>query len=352
MRRLAGFAGVLVAVMTMMPALAAAQSSEGLELKPAVVEDNAAPGQLFQLSVRVTNIGRTDKTFFLSAKDIKGLDDAGLPVFASPEETTDYSLSAWIDVPKTPLSLKAGETRTVPFTVRVPGDVSPGAHFGGIFLTSEAPQLDSSGAAIGISVGTIVSLKIAGDVVEDAQLREFSTDRFVYGSSTVAFSARVANRGNVLVRPHGLIEITDMFGKKVGSLAVNDSAAPVFPGSDKAYRASWTAEGFAFGRYQAVVSLVYGDEARKTISGATSFWILPLGPILTVLGVILVLFLALYVGVRRYIRKTLRSMGASMEQADHALARRGRSASRLTVAMAAALVFVVVFLGFLFVFFA
>lgn len=352
MRCLAGFAGVLVAAMTLAPSFAAAQSPEGLELKPAVVEDNAAPGQIFQLTVRVTNIGRTDKTFYLSAKDIKGLDDAGLPVFASPEETTDYSLSSWIDVPKTPLTLKAGEMRAIPFSVRVPSDASPGAHFGGIFLTSEAPQLDASGAAIGISVGTIVSLKIAGDVVEDAQLREFSTDRFVYGSSTVVFSARIANRGNVLVRPHGLIEVTDMFGKKVGSLTVNDSAAPVFPGSDKAYPVSWTAEGFAFGRYQAVVSLVYGDEARKTISGATSFWILPLTPILTVLGIVLALFLGLYLGVRRYIRKTLRSMGASAEQADHALARRGRSASRLTVALAAVFVFVLLFLGFLFVFFA
>lgn len=343
---------LLVGVFAFLPLAAMAQTPEGLELKPAVIEDNATPGQVYQFTIKVTNISPNEKSFYASAKDIKGLDSNGLPVFAAEGETTDYSLSSWLALPQEQIVLKAGETRAIPFSIRVPANSSPGAHFGGVFLSAQAPKLSSTGAGVGYSVGTIIALKIAGDVIEDAQLREFSTDRFVYSSSTVNFLSKVENRGNVLARPHGLIEISDMFGKKVGTLTVNDTAAPVFPGSDRTYPVSWTADGFAFGRYQAVASLVYGDQARKTISGTTSFWILPLKPILTVLGALLALVLVLYFGIRSYIRKTLRAMGASPDRADHVLVRRDRSASRMMIVTVGIFLFVLLFLAALFVFFA
>ena len=348
-----GLAMSLLVVLAVLPGAVQAQSSEGLELKPAVIEDNAAPSQQYRFTVHVTNIASSERTFYLSAKDIKGLDDEGLPVFATEGEATEYSLSSWVQLPQSAITLKAGETKDVPFTVNVPSSASPGAHFGGVFLSAEAPRLSASGAAIGISVGTIINLKIAGDVVEDAQLREFSTDKLVYGMPAVTFSAKVSNRGNVLVRPHGLVEVSDMFGKKVGTLTVNDNAAPVFPGTDRAFATSWDGEGFAFGRYQAVVSLVYGDEARKTISGATSFWVLPLKPILTTIGILLAFIVLLYLSVRSYIRRTLRSMGATPgRMADHVVARRGRAASRMMIVALAVFVFALAFLGLLFFIFA
>lgn len=348
---LRGFASLLV--LLALPIAAHAQSSEGLEIKPAIIENNAAAGQTYQMSLTVTNIAPTEKTFYLSSKDIKGLDERGLPVFAQPGEATDFSLSHWVIVSPAPITMKAGETRQIAFSIRVPADATPGAHFGGVFLSADAPKLASSGAGIGISVGTIIDLKIAGDVIEDAQLREFSTDKLVYGAPSVVFSAKVSNHGNVLVRPHGLVEISDMFGKKVGTLNVNDNAAPVFPGTDRSYTANWDADGFAFGRYQAVVSLVYGDEARKTISGATSFWVLPLKPILTTIGILLAFIIMLFFGVRSYIRRTLRSMGATPgRMTDHVVARRGRAASRMMIVAVAVFIFALAFLGLLFFIFA
>lgn len=345
-------AGVLVAVLALVPVFASAQESEGLQIKPAVIEDKADPGQLYHFSINVTNIAPSEKTFVLHVRDIKGLDDNGLPVFSQDGGATGYELSSWVELPPGAVTLQAHESRQIPFAIRVPVSASPGAHFGGVFLEEQATKLDSSGAAIGISVGTIIDLKIAGDVIEDAQLREFSTDKLVYGEPSVTFNARVSNHGNVLVRPHGVIEVRGASGAKVGTLTVNDNAAPVFPGSDRSYAAQWNGEGFAFGRYQAVVSLVYGDDARKTISGTVSFWVLPLKPILAVVGALLGLVLVLYVGVRAYVRRTLIAMGAPAGRSDALVARRERALSRVAVLAIFFLIFVLVFLGLLFFLFA
>jgi hypothetical protein len=103
----------------------------------------------------------------------------------------------------------------------VPADASPGSHFGGVFFESKPPQSGSTGAAIGARVGTVISLRIAGEIVEEILLREFSTERFLYDAPPVGFVTKIENRGNTLARPQGGIEITDMFGKKIAEIDVN-----------------------------------------------------------------------------------------------------------------------------------
>jgi hypothetical protein len=340
-------------ILTVLPGVVFAQSSEGLQITPAVIEDGARPGQDYSFNLKVTNLGETEKTLSISAQDIKGLDDQGKPIFTNEGEKTEYELSTWITLSQKSITLKPKEVRSVPLTVHVPLSATPGAHFGGVFFEVGASQLDENGAAIGYRVGTVISLKIAGDVVEDAQLREFATDKLVYSIPEVLFSIKVANRSNVLVRPHGIIDVSDMFGNKLGSITVNDEGAPVFPGSERSYTSPWAYDGFAFGRYQAVASLVYGEDGRKTISGATSFWVLPLKPILLVGGVLLAAVLGLFFAVRSYVRRTLRAMGASSTRAvDHVASRRERAASRLMMLSLSLFVFALLFLAVLFVIFA
>lgn len=330
-----------------------AQTSEGVEIKPAVLEDRAEPGEKYTFTVRVTNISADEKTFYLSAQDIKGLDDSGLPIFSQENEPTPYELSTWIRLPEESIALGPNETRSIPFTIQVPQNASPGAHFGGVFLDARPPKQRTTGAAVGMKVGTIINLRISGDAKEQAQMREFSTGHIVYGSAAnVDFHTRIENLGNVLLRPHGLIEITNMRGSKVGLVKVNENAAGVFPGSDKTFAEVWNYEGFAIGRYQAVVSLAYGEDSRQTISAATSFWVLPLKPILGVLGTIFAILLVLYVMVRAYIARKIREMSGGRGGAE-LYARRNRSPVPKLLVLALALLFLtIVFLAVLFVMFA
>jgi hypothetical protein len=344
--------GILVGVI--FPSFVFAQAQIGLQIKPAIIEDNVTLNAVNEYSITVTNINNTDKVFYLSTKDIKGLDDQGNPVFEQEGEQTGYELSSWLSIPAAPITLKAGETKTINFSVHVPGKVSPGDHFGAIFISDRPPAATANGSAVGISVGTIVSLKIAGDIHEEAQLREFSTDKTVYGSAVVNFGTKIENLGNVLVRPHGTIQITDMFGKQVASVDANGNLAPVFPGSTRKYSTIWNKDGFAFGRYEAVASFSYGDTDKKTISATTSFWVLPLKPIAIILGVILVLILGMYFAIRMYIRRKLRDMGiaADSNDANYYARKYQRSGSRMIVVTLIVFVVCVLFLAVLFLAFA
>jgi hypothetical protein len=332
-----------------------AQSTTGLTIKPAVIEDNVKLGDAYHFSLSITNIASTDKTFYLSTQDIKGLNDNGNPIFAQPGEATGYELSSWIQLPSGSLSIAAGQTATIQLSAQVPSGAAPGAHFGAIFITDKASRPGSNGSGVGFTVGTIISLTIPGNAHEDAKLQEFSTGKVVYGSSKVDFNTKVENLGNVLVRPHGVIDISDMFGRKVATIAVNDSAAPVFPASERVYLTNWQSDSFVFGRYEAVGSFSYGDTEKKTISGITSFWILPLKPILIFLGTILGLILLMYISVKMYITKKLRDMGAApggRADTQYYAKKYQRSGSRLVVTTLVVFLFCIVFLGILFMMFA
>jgi hypothetical protein len=352
--RRTGVIAMSVVLAALLPLFAHAQNTIGLEVKPAVIQDNANLNGVAQYAISVTNINTSDKIFYLSTKDIKGLDDSGNPIFEQQGEQTGYELSSWLALPAGPVDLKAGETKTINFSVHVPGNVSPGDHFGVIFLSDKPTAVTANGSAVGFSVGTVVSLKIAGDIHEEAQLREFSSDKTVYGSGSASLSSKIENLGNVLVRPHGTIQITDMFGRQVGTIEVNATLAPVFPGSTRKYSAIWKTDAFAFGRYEAVASFSYGDTDKKTISGTTSFWVLPLKAIIIVMGVLLALILGMYFSIRMYIRRKLEDMGVSANSSDaNYYARKyQRSGSRMIIVTLVVFLVCILFLAVLFLAFA
>ncbi len=332
-----------------MPVLA---QTEGLQMQPAIIEDRAEKGGLFKFNLTVTNIGATEKTFFLSAQDIRSVDENGRPIFADEGETTGYELSSWVNLPGGSIKLRAGESRTIPFNVEVPHAASPGSHFAAIFFSDKEPRLDTTGSAISIRVGTIVSLRVAGEARDEARIREFSTGKIVYGEAKVDFNSRVENMGNVLVRPRGIIEITNMFGKSVASVQINDEAAAVFPAAYRIFSALWESDALAFGRYQAVLSFSYGEEAKKTISETTSFWILPLGLIGSVLGGMFLLIVGVFFGIKMYIRRKLSEMGGGRTDTEYYAQKYQRSGSRLVVIVSILFFVIIILLGVLFMMFA
>lgn len=326
-----------------------AQASS-LQISPAIIEDRAEPGQVFNFSVRVTNQTDSEATYYLLARDILGTNENGAPIFAEEDTATQYELSSWIALPQDFVTLKAGESKTVPFTVTVPRDATPGAHFGGVFFEQRAVQVTETGAGVASRVGPIINLRIAGDVTEDMRLREFSTAKFIYQAPPVDFTINAENLGNVLLRPHGGIEISDMFGKKVGTIEVNPSAGAVFPGGIRTYEVQWATDGFVFGRYEALASMVYGEDGRKTVTRSASFWVLPLKPLLIVIGVALAVLLGLYIMMRVYIQRKLRAMGVT--DATGAARRYQNPVSRVTFVSFGLLIVCVALLVLLFSVFA
>lgn len=288
-----------------------AQGASGIGLKPALIEEGLDPGSSKTYTITVTNLSNKEQTFYFSRRDIVSVNDGGAPVFARDNvEPTGFELSQWITLSQTEMQMAPKEEKTLTFDLNVPEDASPGSHFGAVVISVEPPKLRSSGAAVGYEVTNIISIRVAGDALVKANLRSFRTDNYIYSRPLVEFSATIRNEGNVLVRPTGPLEVFNMFGKKVASLTFNESKAGVFPGSDRDFEIIWEDERTGFGRYEATLSPVYGEDGSyQTIYSSVSFWILPMNIIGPALAVLAVLLLTTYFGVRMYIKRTLNSYG-------------------------------------------
>lgn len=280
----------------------------GLKMQPSIIEEKAEPGQSQSMILHVTNMGVKEESYFAAVRDIISLAGDGQPIFAKVGEKTGYDVSSWIEITKDKIVIQGGETKDIPFTITVPKDASPGGHFGAIFFVVEADQLKEIGSGIGYQVGTIVNLRVAGNIQEDAQIREFNVDRGIYEKPRIEFSTRLENLGNSALRIRGPIEITNMFGKKIGGVVMNDGGAVVLPRSERSFTVEWLGEGTAFGKYDAVMSLSYGDEVKKTIVSSVSFWVLPKKIVLAVLASIFGVVLVFYIFTKLYIRKKLREL--------------------------------------------
>ena len=311
----------------------AQERGSGIGIKPATIEDTAEPGTVQEYDIAVSNLSNVEQTYYIYLRDIVGVEDGGVPVFAEEdEEKTGFELTEWVTLDVTEIDIEPGQEKQVHVVIDIPEEATPGSHFGGVFISMIPPRLRSTGASVGYDVANIISLRVAGDAVENAQIRSFSTDNYIHGKPLVDFAARVENKGTVLVRPVGPLEVFNMFGKRVALLTFNESKAGIFPQSTREFKITWEDEGPGFGRYQAILSLVYGAQGRQaTISSTLSFWILPMNIILPAVGVLAFLLLATYIGIRLYIRRTLQSASSGTRRLVRRRKNSGISALLLVV---------------------
>lgn len=279
----------------------------GLSISPAVIEETLDPGITKKYSITVKNLNDAEQILYVKAKNIKGVQDGGTPVFAvEGDEVTGYELSDWITLSLTEIVLEPGESKIFDFYLSVPDNAAPASHFGGIFISVNPPEINTVGAAVAYQVANIISIRVSGEAVEESTIRQLSTDKFLYGSQNVNFSVRIENVGNVLARPSGPLQIKNMLGQVVATLVFNETQNAVFPQSIREFTLDWKGNGPGFGRYEAVLSAVYGDTgARKTMSNSVSFWVLPMSVIVPALVALFVLLLIVHTFVQLYIRKRL-----------------------------------------------
>lgn len=286
-----------------------AQERAGIGIQPALVEEIVTPGDTYTFNMRVINNSDQEQEYFIFARDIRELNSAGQPIFVDEDEKIEHGLSEWISFNRESLTIAPDEDGQIEVIVQVPDTASPGGHFGAVFVSLEPPDIEEGTATrVGANVGTLMNFRIAGDITEEMQIREFSTDKSIYTKSEVRFTAKVENLGNVLLRPSGPLEITNIFGQKVATLTINETGRGVFPGQVRDFEITWEGGRFAFGRYQALAGLVYGQDARKSIDATISFWILPMNIILPVGGGLLVLIVSVILLMRWMVNRKVKML--------------------------------------------
>lgn len=311
---------------SLLPLLADAQQQSSvvsLSVTPTLFEMSANPSQVWNSSVKVINNNPQTLTVYAQVVNFAPQGEQGqgkfIPVFEA--ETNGATLAEWISISDHPVSIAPEQSATIPFTVAVPESAAPGGHFAAILIGTQPPDT-ADGYQVKTSqiVTSLFFVRIAGDVFEDGLVREFRTaERFV-DAPEAQFEVRFENKGNVHLQPQGEIVVTNMWGKQRGIIPINKQThfGNVLPESIRKFEFSWKGESSLsdIGRYKAVLTLAYGNDARKFTTSSAYFYVIPIKALLIVFGTLFGIIIFMTWAIKAYIRRMLILAGVTPDRAS------------------------------------
>jgi len=196
--------GLLFAVKPVMAQI----EGEGLTISPPVTEINLVPGNSYPKTIKITNPTKNLVEVYPIAMNFKAKDETGTPGFyEASEEEANFSMAHWISFSNTKLALTPEQIVEFNYTIEVPADAEPGGHYGVIFFASEPPELtgEASQVAIASQIGALILGRVAGDIVEQGAVEEFSVTKKFYLKPPVDLITRIKNSGNFHFKHEGEI---------------------------------------------------------------------------------------------------------------------------------------------------
>lgn len=267
--------------MTLMPGAGA------VGILPFIVEDvGIEPGEVATRTVTVFNGSEAEQTYYFNAHNFTTKGEEGEVVISTEE---DFGLATWIDFPFESVTIPAGDSRDIEYSILVPPSADAGGHFAAAFASTSPPDIER-GVGLAANVGSLVFVTVAGDIIEDIRLLEFyiKGDTTFFNRLPVDFEYRIENRGTVHARPKATITMNGWFGKT--EIDANPNGNRILPSSIRRIDTSWTkgggeAGGFftelknewnnlALGKYTAELDVDYSPNTEN-LTGQVAFWVFP-----------------------------------------------------------------------------
>lgn len=176
----------------------------------------------------------------------RGTETVELDVYAADGYTTstgalDLRLAAeapvgvgkWIVVPEHHVSVPAGQTVEVPFTVDIPADATPGDYAGGV-VTSLTVADQSANVNVDRRLGIRTGIRVGGDLAPALTVEGLGVDwdgglvPFLFGDATVHYSLH--NTGNVSLTAGEADAVAGPFGWGEVTAAPGEPAPTLLPG--------------------------------------------------------------------------------------------------------------------------
>lgn len=267
---------------------------QGLEVSPPSQEISVDPGKTTTVKATLRNRSNNAVPISVRIEDFTAKGDEG-----QIELTKDspYSVASWTDVTPATFTLEPGEEQEVTATVTAPADAA-GGRFGSFVFGAKAESDDPNAAALSQEIASLFLVRVSGPVDEKLDIKALAAPKFSeFGP--VPFDVTFENEGNVHVKTFGLINVTDMFGRKVADVVV--PGTNVFPGAERVVKAQLENK-FLFGNYTATALMYYGSQ-NQSISDTTTFFVFPV----RIAAVILVIIVLLYL-MRKRLKKSLKAL--------------------------------------------
>lgn len=190
------------------------------------------PGTSLVEHLAVTNLGKQQVTFSLTGAD--GYFTSKGRFNMLPTEKKSKDAGTWISIPKT-VTVAAGATAVVPFTIAVPTDATPGDHAAGVAASIVARGEDAkTSVSVESRVGFRVMVRVTGTLQPKLDASATGVYRTVWNPfqpGSVDVSYTLVNRGNVRIQARGGV---DWAGASLAGEG-NDKPTELLPGEQRTF---------------------------------------------------------------------------------------------------------------------
>jgi len=250
------------------------------------------PGKSQKGIVKIYNETNDSLSLVAAVESFNTANELGQPSYLPVDEKTSYV--DWFKLSQKEILLLPHQAVIVPFTVTVPKAAIPGGYYTAIFWQTQPNNTDlANKSSINSRVGTLVFLKVKGEVVEAGQLLDFSPTikQSVFWQLPINFVTRFENSGTIHLQPSGQITVSGWF--KTISLPVNQASHYVLPKSIRRFETVWgrpqtsnliitfwhnlqdEMTNLSFGPYQARLEVSAGERGTISVGQTISFWVIP-----------------------------------------------------------------------------
>jgi hypothetical protein len=194
----------------------------------------------------------------------------------------------WFSSKNSSLVIKSQQEIQVPVTLTVPSDATPGGHYGGVEFSSANTSVNA-GLNLVAKIAVPILITVPGNITNNLKVESFTVNPTSYQTVTLpgsgcintnsckgTFSLDVANTGNEHEAPVGYVNISDMFGRQVASIPINQPSGDVLPTSERIYTVHFTTDQLGWlklGTYTATLNVVYSNK-RIALTAQTSFFVI------------------------------------------------------------------------------
>lgn len=273
------------------------QTTQTLTVSPPTQNFKAKPGKQVNANVKVRNESDDAVTLKAAFKDFLVLDDIGTPRMVEEEVSGRWSLSSWIVVSPTEVTVQAHSSKIFDLVILVPQDALPGGHYASVYFSPIGGALapGQSGTGVETKLASLITLIVEGPVTEMAYIRKFFAPRFFeYGPVTI--TTQIENQSDLDITPKGTISVKNLLGKTVANFKMEERR--IFPYAIRSFSNSIDKK-WLLGRYQATLNAAYGTSGQALVAYLT-FWVIPWRIITAIiLGLAILVLIGYWLSQRR-----------------------------------------------------
>lgn len=253
-------------------------------IRPFLWHETVQPRDIITKDIVITNDSGRLLRLYATVNEISVDSEGEIKEFVPPIETDrTTNVTSWIEITRGRIEVQAGETVTIPTTLRINPSAQHGEYHAYIgFFDTNKRYLAEEAALRGDAPGLPVKITISDTVVTDLLIDRFHIPRFVFSDKQKLFSVDLVNNGEETEIPTGEIIFYSNRGEEVASVDFNSEKKAVASSETTNYEGVLPLTNNA-GRYRATLNVEYGRNNNESVFATTDFFVIPWKLLLAIL---------------------------------------------------------------------